>query len=179
MKQTAFLHNQKGFTLIELIVVFSIMSILALIGIAGFVSYSRTQTLNNTVADIKTLLASARSYTSSQVSTNCPSGETFTGYQVRFCTTYSGSTKQVCGQCSAKADYELDLVCNNTVVYPSVVTKQLPASVQVVGSLCQYFQFNPISSAVVGAGSITVQYNVSGNIIKSQTISVSSAGLVQ
>ena len=178
MKHTSTVLNQKGFTLIELIVVFSVMSILALIGIAGFVTYSRIQALNNAVADIKTLLSSARSYTSSQVSTTCPSGQTFTGYQVRFCTTYSGNTKQVCGQCSAKADYELDLVCNNTIVYPSVVTKQLPSGVRVNGSLCQYFQFNPISSSVVGAGSVTVQYNITG-YVKSQTVSVSSAGLVQ
>ncbi|HEX8965763.1 MAG TPA: type II secretion system protein [Patescibacteria group bacterium] len=178
MKHTAFSHNQKGFTLIELIVVFSIMSILALIGIAGFVTYSRVQALNNAVADIKTILASARSYTGSQVSTTCPSGQSFTGYQVRFCTTYSGSTKQVCGQCSANADYELDLVCNNTIVYPSVVTKRLPAGVRVNGTLCQNFQFNPISSSVVGSGNIIVQYNITG-YVKSQTISVTSAGLIQ
>lgn len=178
MKQTAALQNQKGFTLIELIVVFSIMSILALIGIAGFVSYSRTQALSNTVADIKTILSSARSYTGSQVSTTCPSGETFNGYQVRFCTTYAGGTKQVCGQCSANADYELDLVCNNTVIYPSVVTKRIPSGIRVDGTVCQYFQFNPISSSVVGSGSITVEYNIPG-YVKTQTISVTSAGLVQ
>lgn len=178
MKAAAFLRKENGFTLIELIVVFSIMSILALIGIAGFVNYSRVQALNSAVADIKTMLSSARSYTGSQVSTQCAAGQQFGGYQVRFCTTYSGGNKQSCGQCTAGVDYELDVICNNTVSFPSVQTKKFPPGVRVNANVCQSFQFNPISSSVTGAGNFTVQFNITG-YVKSQTISVTSSGLIQ
>lgn len=58
----------KGFTLIELLIAVSIISTLSVIGIAGFVNYSRSQTVNNAALDIANMLQVARSYASSQVS---------------------------------------------------------------------------------------------------------------
>jgi len=177
MSKKSFVLQSQGFTLIELIVVFSIMAILAVVGIASFVSYSRSQALTTTVADIKTILGSARSYTASQVSTQCPSGQ-FGGYQVRFCTTYVSNTKQVCGQCSVNTDYELDPICNGAVTFPSLQKKQLPPNVRVYGNQCQSVLFNPISSSVTGATTLTVEYNVPG-YVKSNTILISASGDIQ
>ena len=62
-----FKHVEKGFTLIELMVVFSILAVLSTIGVAAFVSFSRTQTLNAAASDIKSMLNLAKSRAYSQV----------------------------------------------------------------------------------------------------------------
>lgn len=68
MKKTAALLNSpKGFTLIELVVVFVVISILATIGVASLVSYSRAQTLNQATSDLYATINSAKSLSSSQV----------------------------------------------------------------------------------------------------------------
>ncbi|MBI1919208.1 prepilin-type N-terminal cleavage/methylation domain-containing protein [Candidatus Microgenomates bacterium] len=49
-----------GFTLIELIVVVSILTVLSTLGIAAFINYSRTQALNEAVSDVATMLQTAK-----------------------------------------------------------------------------------------------------------------------
>jgi prepilin-type N-terminal cleavage/methylation domain-containing protein len=58
--------HQAGFTLIEMIVVFSIIVILSAVGIVASVSYSRAQALAAAVENIKTILNQAKSYAQSQ-----------------------------------------------------------------------------------------------------------------
>ncbi len=59
--------NGAGFTLIELIVAFSVMAILSVIGIASFVDYSRSQAILADRQKIITVLNTAKANASSQV----------------------------------------------------------------------------------------------------------------
>ena len=58
---------QKGFTLIELIVVFSTIAFLSIVGLASYFSYSQGQTLNAVVNELVTTIQLARSRAISQV----------------------------------------------------------------------------------------------------------------
>lgn len=69
MKKWNCSYGQKGFTLIELIVVFTVMAILSTIGVVSFVSYSRTQALNQTASDLVQTLNTAKSLSASQLKT--------------------------------------------------------------------------------------------------------------
>lgn len=85
-----FFKQKKGFTLIEILVVFSIVAVLSGIGIASFASYSRTQQLNQTANNIKLLVNQARFNALSAVKTNKDQNgntvtcgnESFVGYSV-------------------------------------------------------------------------------------------------
>jgi prepilin-type N-terminal cleavage/methylation domain-containing protein len=59
-------QSEKGFTLIEVIVVFSVIAILSSIGISASVNYSRAQSLEAATQDLKTILNQAKSYAQSQ-----------------------------------------------------------------------------------------------------------------
>src|SRR5258708_37050931 len=102
------MNASKGFTLIELIVVFSIMAILAVAGLAAFVDFSRQQTINTVAQDVKTMVFSARSRAASQVSL-CPSGQTFNGYLILFCPKPAGDA---CATCNISSGYQLDVRCD-------------------------------------------------------------------
>lgn len=58
---------EKGFTLTELLVAITIMAILSSVGIASFVSYSRTQELNSATQDVVTMLQLAKASANSQI----------------------------------------------------------------------------------------------------------------
>lgn len=165
--------QELGFTLIELIISFAIISILSGVGIASFFSYSRTQELTNATKDIKTFLTTARTDALAQVkqttsTNNCgPNSSinpipTFLGYEVIACC--SGT---YCASChNANSDnYELDMVCSNGsgTYYDVVASKKYPDSnvglsnkVAISSnSTSTSFFFNALSgavSAVPGAG---------------------------
>lgn len=77
--------KQTGFTLIELIVVFSIITILSSVGIAGFVTFSRSQTVDTYMKEFKTTLLTARSRALSQLrdQTCFSSGFNSQGYELQ------------------------------------------------------------------------------------------------
>lgn len=77
------LSNPKGFTLIELIIVFTLISLLSVISIQSFVDYNRKQALAAATNAIVTALNTARSRALSQVkpSPQCDN-RVFVGYQV-------------------------------------------------------------------------------------------------
>lgn len=52
--------REAGFTIIELLVVFAVIAILAGIGVASFVSYSRSQQVNQTANNLKLLINEAK-----------------------------------------------------------------------------------------------------------------------
>ncbi len=86
--------NSAGFTLIELVVVFVVIAILATIGVAALVSYSRAQALNQATSDLYASINSAKSLSSSQVrsmtkpnqqsedSLSCLNGQVLNGYGI-------------------------------------------------------------------------------------------------
>ncbi len=84
------LFKNLGFTLIELIVVFSVIAILSTIGIASFVNYSRSQSIQTSASNLTLILDLAKSRASSQVKPSQCLGS-LNGYQVDILsvTTYS------------------------------------------------------------------------------------------
>src|SRR3990167_1262351 len=81
------IKNKKGFTLIELLVAFVVIAVLSTIGIASFVSYSRSQALTQATNDLATTLTVARSRAQAQVkpSTGVCQNSPLLRYDVRLC----------------------------------------------------------------------------------------------
>lgn len=77
--------RQKGFTLIELMVVLSIAAVLGTLGIAGFNNYNKVQVLQSSANEVVTMLNLAKSRAQSQVKSGsaCDSAsKTLKGYSV-------------------------------------------------------------------------------------------------
>lgn len=166
--------NNAGFTIIELVVVFSIIAILSTISIASFVTYTNSQTLRNTALSLRTVLQEARSESSSQViPNNCG---VFQGYEVRICHT-SGLT---CPVCLTSGDYELDANCSTSQNGINQATYTFPAGVSLVTSgsptttQCS-FHFIPITGGVTSGGAVVVK----GTNNVTQTVTVSGAGVIE
>lgn len=108
------MKKQRGFTIIEVLVVFSIIAILSTIGIASFASYSKTQQMNETANDLKLMIHQARFNALNGVKRNksyngaiIPCSNNFRGYII-----------------SVGANY-VDLIqdCQQTPTEPNIVKK--------------------------------------------------------
>lgn len=75
--------STSGFTLIELLIVFAIIGILSIKGMAALVDYSRSQTLNTAALDLVTMLQQAKNRAASQVKPDICG--TLDGYKVTIC----------------------------------------------------------------------------------------------
>ncbi len=168
---------QLGFSLIELIVVFSIIAIMSTIGIASFIDYSRTQTLNTATLELTTFLQKAKSRALSQLNQSnstslCTGGGTISGYQVKFCP-ITGSS------CTSSDDYELHIVCKSSSGTESTIlreSKKLPSSLQFVevsgGTPSVLFRI--LTGQVEGVGDIRLQVTGGGQ----KTITVNPLGSI-
>ena len=75
--------TNNGFTLLELVVSLSVIAILSTIGIASFVSQSKSATLQAATSEVVSEISLAKSRASSQVNNNCKkNGQTLKGYEV-------------------------------------------------------------------------------------------------
>ncbi len=143
--------DQRGFTLIEIIVVFTIIAILSVIGVAAFVSYSRVQTLETSASNLKSTLFLAKSRALSQVKppeiTQC-NNQILNGYKVVLCPTSSSNTL-----CSSPNSYVLGIICSNFSY--RVQSTNLPQNITIDSrTVPMSFYFPVISSGVGSAGSI-------------------------
>ncbi len=91
--------RERGFTLLELVIVFSIISVLSIIGIAAFVNYGRIQALQAAATQLSSTLSLAKSRAISQTKPTQCSNQILNGYKVVISTTNNS--------------YELDVVCSN------------------------------------------------------------------
>lgn len=159
----------QGFTLIELIVAISILAILSIVGLASFVTFSRSQVLNAATSDVFTMLQVARSRAASQVkpSPQC-NDKVLEGYSV---------TLNI-----ATGSYELDAECsgNTTVIQQE---KTLPVTVIFDPSSKTSFFFHPVTAGVTiaenttGYGSIILSASSVG-IASTKTITVYTDGRI-
>lgn len=162
-----------GFTIIELIIVFSIMAIISTVGIASFQAYSNSQKLRTTTLDIKTMLNQARSLSLSQNNV-CAVGSSFQGYAVELCCTNGGINCPP--NCTAGNDYEIDSICSSTYGTIAGSGKKLPSGVTIDSSTSQRsYQFIPITGGIVKGGQIVLD----GANNATQTITVTSSGIIQ
>jgi len=167
--------QESGFTIIELIVVFSIIAILSVIGVAAFVNYSRIQILEAAASDLSSTLLVAKSRAISQVKPSsqipqCDNSAILNGYRVILCPTSSSDVL-----CTANNSYVLAVRCSNvdyriksSVLPKNVVFSPSPTSLS--------FYFPVISSGVKGAGTITLTLTTDNNI---RTITVDPIGGIQ
>lgn len=139
-------HWHVGFSLIELMVVFSLMGLVASIGFASFSSYSQRQTVIQTGYDIKQVFDNAKfnALSSVKTSTSCTNPNTnLVGYKVVIC------SKANCIGSTGPSYYELDTMCSDTdsLLY----SKKLPQGVTVsASSTCSEVKYNTLSNSVTG-----------------------------
>jgi len=135
-----------GFTLLELLVVFTIIGIISTVSIASFVSYSRGATLKQAELDVSSLLHDAKSRAQSQRKPVSCTG-TLQGYRVDICG-LSGSS------CQTPNTFTLSVVCTNATTL--ITTKQLPTNVSFISSSSSSssFTFQTVTNGVIGAGSV-------------------------
>jgi len=133
--------DQLGFTLIEIIVVFTIIAILSIIGVAAFVSYGRIQTLETSTSNLKSTLFLAKSRAISQVNTECNKrSQILDGYQVVIFTSDN--------------HYELQSVCSTNFTY-TISSTTLPKNITFDSRTPSTpFFFRVISGGVKDTGTI-------------------------
>ena len=157
-----------GFTIIELLVVFTVIAILAGVGLASFVSYSRSQQVNQTANNLKLLINEAKFNSLSVVKTaksedgtqvSCGS-EVLTGYTV----SVVGNNR-----------LQLSLVCE-TSGSTLLKTVTLPSGVTFVSATpatnCTQIQFGSLTTIAAG---VPCSLKVNG-FGQTKTITVDAVG---
>lgn len=158
--------NQRGFTLIELIVVFSVIAVLSTIGVASFVGYSRAQTLQQATNDFITVLNTAKVRASAQVkpSPTCLTTSTLQGYSV---------TVNIVAR-----TYSLNVICSGTTT--SISTTTLPTNVTfnsasgIPPTTTTNIIFSVLTGGVSGIGNVVLS-----SYGATKTVTINSVGGIQ
>ncbi|HSW96776.1 MAG TPA: prepilin-type N-terminal cleavage/methylation domain-containing protein [Candidatus Saccharimonadales bacterium] len=160
--------NQKGFTVVELLIVISIMAVLSVVSIASFSTFNNSQQLNTAALNVKNMMQYAKSQALSQINT-CTAGQTLVGYKLLACC-QGGS----CPVCLSNNSYEVDVVCSGGSTF--VKGENFPNGVtfDTSNSTSYSFLFNTLSGTVTGTGNLILKQS---NVTKK--ISVSSTGVIQ
>lgn len=144
------LKNQRGFTIIELLVSLSVVAILSAIGIASYIETSRSATLESASADLKSTLVQARSKALSQ---DTPESCLLKGYQVEI--TSDGYTLQA--ECETRTE--------------NIKSEQFPVNVTASPETTIYF---PILTGGASGGSVSLSaYG------KTRTITIDKNGTIR
>lgn len=144
----------KGFTLIELIIVFAILAVLTSVGAASYSGYNNSQIFQVAVADVNQFLTTAKARSLAQVKPTTCGTQSLQGYRVIIT--------------QATSTYDLNVVCGGTVYL--IERKRLPSPVTFATGSAPSIQFN-VSSAAATAGTITIN-----GFSKTKTITVSTTG---
>lgn len=155
------LSSRDGFTLIELIVVLSVAAVISVIGIAAFVSYNQTQSLNTTAADIANMFSVAKSRAASGVkpTTGPCFTQTLDGYRISI---------------TIPRTYKLDAVCPSGI--SNILTSTLPNNITFdsIQTTPLAYMYPVLTGGFSGGGTIVLS-----GFGKSKSITVDSLGNVK
>ena len=150
--------NNRGFTLIELIVVFSVMAVLSVVGIASFASYSRSQVLQQATTDLVNTLNTAKVRAASQIKPSilqCNNG-------------ILESYKVVINDPSANK-YTLYAVCSGSSV--GAITTTLPLNVSFNSAVVKSITYPVLTGGVNGSGDVVLS-----SYAQTKTVKISLVG---
>jgi prepilin-type N-terminal cleavage/methylation domain-containing protein len=158
--------SRNGYTLIEILISLTILSILFLGGYTAYREYIRRQIVQNTSQEIKSNLALVRqkalSGDSAEACTQVGSNNNLLGYQITFLAT-SYSVKPVCTSIAASQSY--------------TVTYTLPQSVSLTTSgISGSLQYNTVSGTNLSANATITLRHLSGG---TKVLTISPNGVVQ
>lgn len=145
----------RGFTLIEISVVISVLAILSTLGIASFVSFSHKQELSSTVYELSTTINLAKSRAFSQVKPAQCANLPLDGYKIVITPPNSYQMDAVCG------GYSFNI---KSVTMPKNITSTTYAS----------FFFPVITGGVTGAGTVALT-----GYGQTKTVTVDSLGNIK
>ena len=149
------IYEQSGFTLIELVVVFTIIGIMTALGIASFSSFNGSQSVQVGASDVSNMISTAKSRSISQVKPPQCVGKTLNGYQVNV--TALGPA------------YTLSVICGGTTYV--IDTKDLPFQVTFANGSTASVLFAVSTGSVSAPATITVS-----GYGRTKVISVSTTG---
>lgn len=161
------ISNRSGFTLLELIVVFSVIAIISTVGLASFVSYSKSQALGQAQNDLINTLSLAKSDAFSQVKPTQCANYTLENYSV----TINTSTWRT---------YYLKVTCSGntftlaTTTIPSSSGVTINTQAGIPPTTTTSVSFSVLTGGVNGVGDIVLSGN---NQFK--TITITSVGGIQ
>jgi prepilin-type N-terminal cleavage/methylation domain-containing protein len=141
MKKKLSQSLNKGYTFIELLVVFSIIGVIGVISIASFVSYNNSQAIDGAASDIASMLTGARQGALSQIKpSQCTSAQTLSGYRVLIN--------------RATGTYQTDALCGALIV-PGT-SKRLPAQISFATSTPPTITFQVPNATISAPVTITI-----------------------
>lgn len=173
--EKVFKKRSGGFTLIEIIIVISIMAIIGGGGIAAFVSYGKSQTMSATASELINKLNLAKSRAFSQVKPSSCGSSTLEGYEFGLCDNIIFPSNHCQTTDPAVPNYEVVVKCGG-FYYAVGTTGKLPAGYAFASESQPTIFFPVISGGVTTEGSITITDN---NNNLSKTITVEKNGSVK
>ncbi len=149
-------RNLHAFTLIEILIIISIVVLLIGLSLATYNNFTQEKNLDKEVNRLVDILSLARTKAQvSEVNPACPVGEEFVGFGVEV----------------NASNYSLKQNCSVTVT--NIQTYSFPANIRKISGMSQV-NFYPLSAGATN-GTINIQNNT---IIKCLQITVSSTGVI-
>jgi len=164
------MKKQIGFTLIEILVVISIIGLLVTLGISAYSEFNRRQTLDqaakNIVNELRYIQSKASSGDKGPVVSPPTCTESLTGWYFQIINVSPANQYRTYGKCGVTEFSEkfTDLPANLKFVAPAAGTKIL---------------FKPLNLGIDQNVDITIQYGLIGtDVTRQKTISVTTGGTI-